>query len=190
MRLAEKLIPRSYHLLDYDWTPLSRNPCWLSSDVHHRRRYKTSIRSRPFCVWTSWTLKWAWWISISCVGSINLLETTYLDPGIVSSEISFCAAIHCGYTCYFFISSHLQPLKLFKCFFEECLIKFKKTCNKTPLPGPNEKTTKSAALRLCSPILSTLPSHCSTVVSYLCLHSTMAFNHCLHHCLDHCLHLS
>ena len=25
----EKLIPRSYHLLDYDWTPLSRNPCWL-----------------------------------------------------------------------------------------------------------------------------------------------------------------
>ena len=85
-----------------------------------------------FCVWTNWTLKWAWWISISCVGSINLLETTYLDPGIVSSEISFCAAIHCGYTCYFFISSHLQPLKLFKCFFEECLIKFKKTRNKTP----------------------------------------------------------
>ena len=27
----KSLIPRSYHLLDYDWTPLSRNPCWLSS---------------------------------------------------------------------------------------------------------------------------------------------------------------
>ena len=30
MRLVEKLVPRSYHLLDYDWTPLSQNPYWTA----------------------------------------------------------------------------------------------------------------------------------------------------------------
>ena len=30
MRLVEKLVPRSYHLLDYDWTPLSQNPYWIA----------------------------------------------------------------------------------------------------------------------------------------------------------------
>ena len=38
MGLAEQLVPRSYHLLAYDWTPLSQDPCWnatifTSSDV-------------------------------------------------------------------------------------------------------------------------------------------------------------
>ena len=32
---------------------------------------------------------------------INLLQTTYLDPGIVSAESSLCATIHWGYTCVF-----------------------------------------------------------------------------------------
>ena len=31
MRLAEKLVPRSYHPLDNDWTPLSQNPCWTGT---------------------------------------------------------------------------------------------------------------------------------------------------------------
>ena len=31
MRLAEQLVPRSYHLSDYDWTPLSQNPCWKAT---------------------------------------------------------------------------------------------------------------------------------------------------------------
>ena len=31
MRLAEQLVPRSYHLWDYDWTPLSQNPCWKAT---------------------------------------------------------------------------------------------------------------------------------------------------------------
>ena len=31
MRLPEKAVPRSYHLSDNDWTPLSQNPCWKSS---------------------------------------------------------------------------------------------------------------------------------------------------------------
>ena len=42
MELPEKAMLRSYHALDYDWTPLSRNPCWLSnvshsSDVYMKR---------------------------------------------------------------------------------------------------------------------------------------------------------
>ena len=73
MQLAEKLIARSYHLLDDDWTPLSRNPCWLSRDVHHRRRYKTSIRSWPFRMWTRWAFKCAWWMSISCAARYKCL---------------------------------------------------------------------------------------------------------------------
>ena len=42
MELPEKAMLRSYHALDYGWTPLSRNPCWLSnvshsSDVYMKR---------------------------------------------------------------------------------------------------------------------------------------------------------
>ena len=39
MRLAEKLMPRRYHALDNGWTPLSRNPCWLSIAFHCLRYY-------------------------------------------------------------------------------------------------------------------------------------------------------
>ena len=31
MRLAEKLVPRSYHALVNDWTPLSQKPCWTGT---------------------------------------------------------------------------------------------------------------------------------------------------------------
>ena len=31
MRLAEKLVPRSYHPLVNDWTPLSQKPCWTGT---------------------------------------------------------------------------------------------------------------------------------------------------------------
>ena len=39
MRLPEKVMLRRYHALDYDWTPLSRNPCWLSNAAHHYSIY-------------------------------------------------------------------------------------------------------------------------------------------------------
>ena len=50
MRLAEKPMLRSYHALDYDWTPLSRNPCWLSNAVHRLRCY---VRRNRLCLISS-----------------------------------------------------------------------------------------------------------------------------------------
>ena len=42
---------------------------------------------------------------------INPLQTTYLDPGIVSAESSLCATIHWGYTCVFwFVRMPPHPL--------------------------------------------------------------------------------
>ena len=48
---------RSYHLLDYDWTPLSRTPCWLRSVAHCFHCYMTSIRSRPCCAQLKYVYK-------------------------------------------------------------------------------------------------------------------------------------
>jgi hypothetical protein len=50
MRLAEKPMLRSYHALDYDWTPLSRNPCWLSNAVYRLRYY---VRRNRLCLISS-----------------------------------------------------------------------------------------------------------------------------------------
>ena len=45
---------------------------------------------------------------------INLLQTTYLDPGIVSAESSLCATIHWGYTCVFWFVHTCTRLPLWK----------------------------------------------------------------------------
>ena len=45
---------------------------------------------------------------------INLLQTTYVNPGIVSAESSLCATIHWGSACVFLICSHT---------FKQCLLK-------------------------------------------------------------------
>ena len=50
MQLAEKPMLRSYHALDYDWTPLSRNPCWLSNAVYRLRCY---VRRNRLCLISS-----------------------------------------------------------------------------------------------------------------------------------------
>ena len=50
MRLAEKPMLRSYHALDYDWTPLSRNPCWLSNAVYRPCCY---VRRNRLCLISS-----------------------------------------------------------------------------------------------------------------------------------------
>ena len=43
---------------------------------------------------------------------INLLQTTYLDPGIVSAESSLCATIHWGYTCVFWFVASITNIKI------------------------------------------------------------------------------
>ena len=50
MRLAEKPLPRSYHALDYDWTPLSRNLGWLSNAAYHFHWY---VRRNSFVLISS-----------------------------------------------------------------------------------------------------------------------------------------
>ena len=48
MPLSEKTMRRRYHALDYDWTPLSRNPCWLSNAAHHYSIYMKRNRFALF----------------------------------------------------------------------------------------------------------------------------------------------
>ena len=43
---------------------------------------------------------------------INLLQTTYMNPGIVSAESSLCATIHWGSAWVFLICSHTQLLSI------------------------------------------------------------------------------
>ena len=100
MRLIENLILRSYHLFDYDWTPLSRNPCWLCSVAHHSHCYMMITRfcriaTILFMLVNSYHEK----TQFCSMRMINLLQTTYLNPGIVSAESSLCATIHWGSSC-------------------------------------------------------------------------------------------
>ena len=113
MRLAEKPVPRSYHLQDYDWTPLSRNPSWLSSVVHQYCAYMTRIRISPAAMKSSKLVKLWIWIEIYSARLMNLSQTTYLNPGIVSAESSPCATIHWGSSrVFWFVLSYLMPHKL------------------------------------------------------------------------------
>ena len=43
---------------------------------------------------------------------INLLQTTYLNPGIVSAESSLCATIHWSSSCVFWFVLHFSTLDL------------------------------------------------------------------------------
>ena len=101
MRLADKLMLRCYHLLDYDWTPLNPNPCcvcmaalehMLSWYVDYEYQYQTCVQ----CV-----------IPHSSVYNVNLQMlvnrsyTTFMDPGTVRSESSNMITIH-------WHSSHVQ----------------------------------------------------------------------------------
>ena len=80
MRLAEKPVPRSYHLQDYDWTPLSQNPCW-----------KASIFTSPDV--TRITIGFgraSYSIAISNVGrDKSFVDDLYMERGIVSMRVGF-----------------------------------------------------------------------------------------------------
>ena len=46
MGLAEQPVPRSYHLQDNDWTPLSQNLCWKAT-IYPPSVFTRSDRPRP-----------------------------------------------------------------------------------------------------------------------------------------------
>lgn len=46
MGLAEQPVPRSYHLQDNDWTPLSQNLCWKAT-IYPLSVFTRSDRLRP-----------------------------------------------------------------------------------------------------------------------------------------------
>ena len=107
LRLAEKLIPRSYHALDNGWTPLSRNPCWLSIAFHCLQYYMKRNRL----------------VLISSVGYYRqrLLPTNHkvtavggksfaddlVASGYCKCESSLCATIHWGFSRVSLICSSL-----------------------------------------------------------------------------------
>ena len=101
MWLTEKLMPRSYHLLDYDWTPLNRNPCWQSNVVYHFHYdvslMKFSLLHNP----AKTNLHCS--ISIVPMEMINHLQTIFLNPSFVSAESGLCVTIHWDLACVFLI---------------------------------------------------------------------------------------
>ena len=98
MLLAEKLLLQSYRLLDYDWTPLNQNQCWVCNVDHH-------------CCALLWYSIGFGFASRSCLtkvcgehnkcgcAMINLLYMTYVDASIVSAKSCHCATIHWSSSC-------------------------------------------------------------------------------------------
>ena len=92
MQLVDNLLLWSYHLLDYDWTPLNQNPCWQCSvwhDFHCAVPLCTAAHCKGIAV-----LKLSLCLFIYTMENINLLQTTYLILGIVNAESNLCVTIH------------------------------------------------------------------------------------------------
>ncbi len=104
MQLADKPVLQSYHQLDYDWTPLSQNPCCVTADnvcaFGHALTWSLSCYS-------SWALVAR---PVPCVASTAI--TTLVLPGKqilcrwlcfgtrhCKHESSPCATICWGLTC-------------------------------------------------------------------------------------------
>ena len=108
MWLAEKLIPRSYRLLDYDWTPLSHHPCWLSSVAHHFHCYMPSIRSWLSCTSAPPTVKgfgtnaafkqWKWFCDAFTPSSGSIALFTLLKSSEKATKTAWvgcrCLGLH------------------------------------------------------------------------------------------------
>ena len=89
MGLSEKILPRCYHSLDNNWTPLSWNPCWLSNAICLiSATYK---KARPCLIFSVYTFvkENLPLIIISGTDLLNHLQTTYSHPGIVSMRVAF-----------------------------------------------------------------------------------------------------
>ena len=101
MRLADKLMLRCYHLLDYDWTPLNQNPCCAYSALCEHLlscyvNYGNPIQTNVHCVMLAQFVD-----NMTLRVLVNWSYTTFMDLGIVSPESSDMATIH-------WHSSHVQ----------------------------------------------------------------------------------
>ena len=111
MRLAEKLIPRSYHALDNGWTPLSQNPCWLSNAFHCLHNYVK--RNRLVLISTVGDYRQRLHPTnhkVCCVGGKSFADDL-VASGYCKCESSLCTTIHWGFSRVSLICSSLQKLK-------------------------------------------------------------------------------
>ena len=117
MQLVDNLLLWSYHLLDYDWTPLNQNPCWQCSvwhDFHCAVPLCTAAHCKGIAV-----LKLSLCLFIYTMENINLLQTTYLILGIVNAESNLCVTIHWDSALHVFgLPLHFDNLKadVYSCF--------------------------------------------------------------------------
>ena len=109
MQLVDNLLLWSYHLLDYDWTPLNQNPCWQCSvwhDFHCAVPLCTAAHCKGIAV-----LKLSLCLFIYTMENINLLQTTYLILGIVNAESNLCVTIHWDSALHVFgLPLHFEPI--------------------------------------------------------------------------------
>ena len=142
MRLAEKPMPRSYHALDHDWTPLSRNPCWLSNAFHCLRDYVK--RNRPSLISSADTFAKESFSNhkLHCAGDKSIADD-FGASRYCKCESSLCATIHWGFSCVPTICSSLNCLSLCFIWISFCqLIRMIRCC----YPG----TSKDSATELLS----------------------------------------
>ena len=101
----------SYHLLDYDWTPLSRNPCWLSNAFHCLRDYVK--RNRPSLISSADTFAKESFSNhkLHCAGDKSIADD-FGASRYCKCESSLCATIHWGFSCVPTICSSLKLLLL------------------------------------------------------------------------------
>ena len=97
MRLAEKLMLQSWHLLDYDWTPLNWNPC-CKPNVWHCYHWISKLINMFGCmIWSCVNAGLCELIHLMV--TINLLQTISINPRIVSAKSGFTATIYWGVAC-------------------------------------------------------------------------------------------
>ncbi len=94
MQLAEKLILRRYHALDNDWTPLSRNPCWLSNAAHHFHAYMKRNRFVWFHRLVNYRQKLLPTNYKLMRGNDKSFADDLVESGYCKCESSLCATIH------------------------------------------------------------------------------------------------
>ena len=98
---------RSYRAVGHDWTPLSRNPCWLSNAFHCLRDYVK--RNRPSLISSAGTFDKE--ISsnhkLNCAGDKSIADD-FGASRYCKCESSLCATIHWGFSCVPTICSSLK----------------------------------------------------------------------------------
>ena len=87
-------MPRSYHALGHDWTPLSRNLCWLSNVVHRAESY---MRRNSYG-WFHELVNCRQWLPLTIPKLTVLLDKSFVDDlvytGYCKCESSLCTTRH------------------------------------------------------------------------------------------------